>query len=479
MAREDYEVVIGLEIHAELKTKTKVFCSCENRFGDQPNTNVCPVCLGLPGALPVINKRAVELAIKAGLTFGCDINDVAIFERKNYFYPDLAKAYQISQLQKPLCLNGSITLDSGKVVRLNRIHLEEDAGKLVHVNATVGTLIDYNRGGVPLIETVTEPDINSAEEAVEFLTKLRSNLTFGDIAECRMEQGGMRCDVNLSVHKKGTPYGTRTEMKNLNSFKMVYRAINYEAERQIEILEQGGTITQQTRKWDDNKGKSFTMRSKEEAQDYRYFPDPDILPISVKLQDVERIREELPRLAPQRLKEYVETLGLPEYDAKILTQEKLVSDYFENCLKMYDNAKIVSNWIMTDVLRKLKETEQEQDINTVISPESLVDIIKMVEEKEITRVNAKELFEQICFTQDKPKSLAKKLGYLSTMTVEELLAVIEQVFEQNPKAIEDYKKEPEDIVNYLIGQTMRLTRGTAKVDIARPIIKDKLDELTK
>ncbi len=479
MAYEDYEVVIGLEIHAELKTKTKVFCSCENRFGDQPNTNVCPVCLGLPGALPVINKRAVELAIKAGLTFGCDINDVAIFERKNYFYPDLSKAYQISQLQKPLCLNGSITLDSGKVVRLNRIHLEEDAGKLVHVNEKVGTLVDYNRGGVPLIETVTEPDINSAEEAVEFLTKLRSNLTFGDIADCRMEQGGMRCDVNLSVHKKGTPFGTRTEMKNLNSFKMVYRAIKYEADRQIEILEQGGTITQQTRKWDDNKGKSFTMRSKEEAQDYRYFPDPDILPITVSREVVEHIRQELPKLAPQRLEEYVQVLGLPEYDAKILTQEKTTADYFEQCLSLFDSAKIVSNWIMTDVLRKLKEVEGDQDVYQVISPESLVAIIKMVEKKEITRVNAKELFEQVCFSDQDPKALAKKLGYLSTMSDEELIKIIDQAIEQNPQALQDYLKEPEDIINYIIGQTMRLSRGTAKVDIARPIIKVKLDELTK
>ena len=474
----EYEVVIGLEIHAELKTKTKVFCGCRNSFGAEPNTNVCPVCIGLPGTLPIINRRAVELAIKAGLCFGCDINDVAIFERKNYFYPDLCKAYQISQLQKPICLNGGITLDSGKVIRLNRIHLEEDAGKLVHINDNVGTLIDYNRGGVPLIETVTEPDINSAEEAVEFLTKLRSNLTFGDIADCRMEQGGMRCDVNLSVHKKGEPFGTRTEMKNLNSFKMVYRAIKYEAERQIEVLKSGGVIKQQTRKWDDNKGRSFIMRSKEEAQDYRYFPDPDILPVTISRELVEHIREELPKLAPERQKEYVEKLGLPEYDAKILTQEKSVSDYFEDVLKGFDNPKIVSNWIMTDVLRKLKEAETE-DINQVISVDNLVDIIKMVETKEITRVNAKELFEQVCFSDNNARKLAKSLGYLSTMTDDELIRIIDKVFDDNKQAVPDYKKEPEKVVNFFIGQTMRATRGTAKVDIARPLIEAKLKDLTK
>lgn len=475
---QEYEVVIGLEIHAELKTKTKVFCSCANRFGDEPNTNVCPICIGLPGTLPVINKKAVELAIKAGLCFGCDINDIAIFERKNYFYPDLCKAYQISQLQKPICLNGGITLDSGKVIRLNRIHLEEDAGKLVHVNATVGTLIDYNRGGVPLIETVTEPDINSAEEAVEFLTKLRSNLTFGDIADCRMEQGGMRCDVNLSVHKIGEPLGTRIEMKNLNSFKMVYRAIKYESERQIEVLKAGGKIKQQTRKWDDNKGKSFIMRSKEEAQDYRYFPDPDILPITISRDFVEHLRSELPKLAPQRRKEYIEDLGLPEYDAKILTQEKSVADYFENCLKYFNNAKVVSNWIMTDVLRKLKDL-QDGDINDVISVEQLCSIITMVENKDITRVNAKELFEKVCETHGDAKQLAKDLGYLVTMTEEQLNDLIQTVFEQNVQAVPDYKKEPEKVLNYFIGQTMRISKGTAKIDLAKPIIEKKLKELTQ
>ena len=277
---QDYDIVIGLEVHAELKTKSKVFCSCKNQFGSLPNTNCCPVCVGLPGALPILNKKAVELVIKAGLSIDSEINNLAVFERKNYFYPDLAKAYQISQLVRPICVGGYIDLKERRV-RVNRIHLEEDAGKLIHSTQAIGTLIDYNRGGVPLMELVTEPDITSADEAVEFLTKLRQRYIFADVADCKMEQGGMRCDVNISVKPKGsTVLGERTEMKNLNSFKSVHRAITYEANRQIEILRNGGKISQETRKWDDNHGKSISMRKKETSQDYRYFPDPDMLAVS-------------------------------------------------------------------------------------------------------------------------------------------------------------------------------------------------------
>lgn len=475
---KDYDIVIGLEIHAELKTNTKVFCSCRNSFGADPNTNVCPVCIGLPGTLPVINKKAVELTVKAGLCMGCDISPVAVFERKNYFYPDLCKAYQISQLQKPICLGGGIQLDSGKFIRLNRIHLEEDAGKLIHVNAAVGTLIDYNRGGVPLIEIVTEPDISSADEAVEFLAKLKSNLVFGKIADCRMEQGGMRCDVNLSIKPKGaTKFGTRTEMKNLNSFKMVHRAIEYEAQRQIEVIEEGGTIRQQTRKWDDNRGKSMTMRSKEEAQDYRYFPDPDILSIKIGKEVVDHIKSEIPRLAPERRVQYVE-LGLPEYDAKILTSEYFISEYFEECLKGYNNPKTVSNWVMTEVLRKLKERPSE-DLNDVISSKNLVDIMQMVESKEITRVNGKELFELVAFTDKDARATAKEQGMIVVFDADSLTKTIDEVFEQNAKAVPDYKDEPEKVMNFFIGQTMRATKGTAKIDFIKPIIIERLEKLNK
>lgn len=476
---KDYDIVIGLEIHAELKTNTKVFCSCKNAFGSEPNTNVCPVCIGLPGTLPVINKRAVELTVKAGLCMGCDISPVAVFERKNYFYPDLCKAYQISQLQKPICIGGGIQLDSGKFIRLNRIHLEEDAGKLIHVNSAVGTLIDYNRGGVPLIEIVTEPDISSAEEAVEFMTKLRSNLVFGQIADCRMEQGGMRCDVNLSIKPKGSAkFGTRTEMKNLNSFKMVHRAITYEAQRQMEVLEEGGVIKQQTRKWDDNRNKSFTMRSKEEAQDYRYFPDPDILSVAIGQDIVEGIRKEIPRLAKERQEYYVSALGLPEYDSKILTSEYYISQYFEECLKGYNNPKVVSNWVMTEVLRKLKEKPSE-DLNDVITSSNLIDIMAMVEDKTITRVNAKELFELVAFSDKDAKKTAKEQGMIVEFDADALTKTIEEVFAYNAKAVPDYKAEPEKVMNFFIGQTMRATKGTAKVDFIKPIIIKKLEELNK
>ena len=326
---DGYDIVIGLEIHAELKTKTKVFCSCKNEFGAQPNTNTCPVCTGMPGALPILNKRAVELAIKAGLSFGCDISRYSVFERKNYFYPDLSKAYQISQLVYPLCVGGKVELDSGKTIRLNRIHLEEDAGKLTHISKAVGTLVDYNRGGTPLIEMVTEPDFSSAEEVVEFLKKVRENLVFENIANCYMEEGGMRCDVNLSLKKKGTSeLGIRTEMKNLNSFKSVQRAIEYEAKRQAEVLSGGGVVIQETRKWNDDKGKSTSMRTKEQAQDYRYFPDPDILALNISDEDIERVKDEMVMLPAKRREVYQEEYGLPLYDAQILTSSKYISDYF-------------------------------------------------------------------------------------------------------------------------------------------------------
>ena len=390
---KQYDIVIGLEIHAELNTKTKVFCSCKNSFGETPNTNCCPVCVGLPGALPVLNKKAVENTIKAGLCVGCEINDLAVFERKNYFYPDLSKAYQISQLVRPICIGGGITLDSGKRIRINRIHLEEDAGKLIHKTKTIGTLVDYNRGGIPLMELVTEPDFSSADEAVEFLDKLRRTYIYSGVANCKMEEGGMRCDVNLSVKEKGSnALGTRTEMKNLNSFKMVKRAIEYEAKRQIEELENGGTIIQQTRKWDDNKGKSYSMRSKENSHDYRYFPDPDLLTVEIDRESVERIRKTIPLLAGDRIKIYVEQYNLPEYDAKILTNEKFVSDYFEKCLSLYSAPKQISNWIMTEILKILKENPCE-DLNQIISAENLVEIIKMVDTKEINRPNSKILLE--------------------------------------------------------------------------------------
>lgn len=470
----DYEIVIGLEVHAELNTKTKVFCGCKNGFGDKPNANTCPVCVGLPGALPILNKAAVEKTIVAGLTIGSQISPVAVFERKNYFYPDLSKAYQISQLVKPICVGGKITLDSGKEIRINRIHLEEDAGKLVHRDSE--SFIDYNRGGVPLIETVTEPDLSSAEEAGEFLEKLRNNFVYAGIAECRMERGEMRCDVNVSVRPKGsTKFGTRTEMKNLNSFRSVKRAIAYEAARQIEEIENGNTIKQETRKWDDERGKSYPMRSKEESQDYRYFPDPDILGVEIKQEVVDALRKTLPLLPSERKELYVSTYGLPEYDANILLSEKFISDYFDAVNKVVDKPKQVSNWIMVNVLKTFKEKFCET-LDEVISSDNLAQVILMVENKEITRANGITLYEKLCEEGGDARKLAKDLGYFSAgLSDEELVKIIDGIFEANPSAKGDYASNPDKVVNFFMGQLMKATKGAAKVEKARPIIIQKLE----
>ena len=480
MLSSKYDVVIGLEIHAELNTKTKVFCSCKNTFGEEPNTNCCPVCVGLPGALPVLNKKAVENTIKAGLSVGCSINNLAVFERKNYFYPDLSKAYQISQLVRPICIGGNIKLDNGKTIRINRIHLEEDAGKLIHKTKTIGTLVDYNRGGIPLIELVTEPDFSNADEAVEFLDKLRRTYIYSGVANCKMEEGGMRCDVNISVKPHDSKeLGIRTEMKNLNSFKMVKRAIEYESKRQIEELEKGNKIIQQTRKWDDNKGKSFALRSKENSHDYRYFPDPDLLTVEITQEDVEKIRSTRPELAQDRIKKYVEIYNLPLYDAKILTNEKFVSDYFEECLNLYNNPKQISNWIMTELLKVLKDKPNCENLNEIITKENLVSILELLDSKQITRPNSKILFENICFTSKNAKDVAKELGMLSSLSDEEIKDFVKQVINTNPDAILDFEKNPNKVIMFYTGKVMALTKGKANPITTQSFIKEILPNYLK
>lgn len=467
MSKSDYDIVIGLEIHAELNTKSKIFCSCQNKFGQEPNTNCCPVCTGMPGALPVLNKEAVKLTIKAGLSCGCAINDYAVFERKNYFYPDLSKAYQISQLVKPICVGGQITLDSGKVIRLNRIHLEEDAGKLIH--GLNETYIDYNRGGVPLIESVTEPDISSADEALEFLTKLRNRFIFSDVAHCKMEQGGMRCDVNLSVKRKGdTTLGTRTEMKNLNSFKSVARAIEYESNRQIELLEKGEKIIQETRKWDDEREKSFSMRSKEDSQDYRYFPDPDLLTVKIDTSIVDQMRKELPLSQEQRIEKYTTEYGLSSQETNILVSSKVVSDYFDSCVKLLNHPKEVANWVLTDIMRL------DFDDEIPISCENLTEIIKLLLDKKISRSNAKILFEKHLETKEDILTLAKKMDMLSQITKETIMQLLDEIIEQNPKAVQDYAKDANCVTQFFIGQVMKATKGKADGAFAREYIGSKL-----
>ena len=464
----DWDVVIGLEVHAELNTNSKVFCSCKNEYGSASNTNCCPVCIGLPGALPVLNKQAVKYTIKAGLALGCNINDIAIMERKNYFYPDLSKAYQISQLVKPICLNGGIKLSNGKFVRLNRIHLEEDAGKLIH-NENIGSLIDYNRGGVPLIEIVTEPDISSADEAVEFVTKLRNTLIYTGVAQCKMEEGGMRCDVNLSVKPKGSEtFGTRTEMKNLNSFKMIERAIKVETERQIDLIESGGKVVQETRRWDDVNEETVAMRSKETSQDYRYFPDPDILAVTISRQDVEDIRKTLPLLPEQLKDKFVNEYNLPEYDADVIIKDKEISTFYLKCVELLNEPKQISNWLMTNVLAKLKDDTLQ------ITPKQLTDIISLVLNRKISKQNGVELFELIWGTTDDALKIATNKKMINDMSADELYKIIDEILVNNPQVIPQYKTEPDKILNFLTGQTMRQTKGKADSKLVREYLISKL-----
>lgn len=472
--QDKYDVVIGLEVHAELKTNTKVFCSCPNKFGNEPNTNCCPVCIGLPGALPIINKKAVEYTIKAGLCMGCEINDVAVFERKNYFYPDLSKAYQISQLVKPICVGGGVWVQNHtKFIRLDRIHLEEDAGKLIHKNEQVGTLIDYNRGGVPLIEMVSKPDITCADEAVEFLNALRNNLIYANLADCKMEQGGMRCDVNLSIKPKGSNIlGTRTEMKNLNSFKSVARAIEYETARQIELIEKGEQVKQETRKWDDEKGKNFPLRQKEDSQDYRYFPDPDILAINIPRQIVEDLRQDIPTLPQERKKKYIEEYNLSEYDAEQLISDKKVSDFFDCVLNNYNEPKKVANWIMTELMKYINN---EDEINIGISVDDFVSILQMYDKKEIGQQNAKKLIELCSNGNIDARKLAKENNMLNDISIDEISKIVEEILTNNPKAVTDFAVNRDKVMTFFLGQVMRATKGKANPDDVKKIIISKLN----
>ena len=455
-----YDVVIGLEIHAELNTKSKCFCSCANEFGSAPNTNTCPVCLAMPGALPVLNREAVRKTILAGLAIDCKINDIAIFERKHYFYPDLSKAYQISQLVKPICLGGGIKLQSGKFIRLNRIHLEEDAGKLTHNAVRRISMVDYNRGGVPLIEIVTEPDISTAPEAVEFLESVRERLTFGGIANCRMEQGGMRCDVNLSLKPKGSKtLGNRCEIKNLNSFRSVARAIEYEAERQAEILDANGRIVTETRKWDEGKGKTLTMRTKEESQDYRYFPDPDIYTVKITEKDVADIKKTMPVLAHELRLKFTKEYGLSIYDANVLTRDKVIADFYLACIALYQNPKKIANWILTDVLARLKDTDA--DITAITTPKTLTEIVKMVEEGKVTKLVGLDMLDG-----------KVKLTDTAGVTDAEIKKILIELKNTNPKVAADYAQNPQKVVTFIIGQVMKTTRGKAKSDKVEILIKE-------
>ncbi len=468
-----YDVIIGLEVHAELKTETKCFCSCKNAFGGEPNSHCCPVCVGLPGALPVLNKKAVEQTIRAGLALGFEINNTAIFERKNYFYPDLPKAYQISQLEKPICINGHLRVFD-KDIPINRIHLEEDAGKLIHHGNV--SMVDYNRGGVPLIELVTdalkEPHMETADEAIEFLTKLREIYIYAGVADCEVEKGQMRADVNISLRPKGSKeYGTKVEMKNIMGFKSVHRAINYEIERQKEILDNGGKIEQETRKWDDEREESFTLRTKENSEDYRYFPDPDLLAVNISDEEIERIRKTMPMLPDELKKKYTEEYGLSEYDADVILADREIADLYNKCIELYNQPKTIVNWFTTEILARVKGGGKVE-----VSKENLVWIIKAVDERKIQRNSAKELLSSIWGTDLNAEAEAKKQGIMADLSSDVVMEVLNKVLMEKAEVVEQYKTEQDPkILNFLVGQVMKETKGKANAQEVMEKIKEKIN----
>lgn len=475
----EYEIVVGLEVHAELATKSKIYCGCTTQFGGEENTHCCPICTGMPGVLPVLNKSVVEFAVRAGLATNCEIADFSKQDRKNYFYPDLPKAYQTSQYDLPLCKNGHIDIEvDGAVKRIGitRIHIEEDAGKLMHDEWETGTLVDYNRCGVPLVEIVSEPDIRSAEEAKAYIENLKAILEYTEVSDCKMQEGSLRADVNLSVRPKGQKeFGTRTEMKNLNSFRAIVRAIEAETKRQISVLEEGGTVQQETRRWDDNKGYSYAMRSKEEAHDYRYFPEPDLTPIVLSREYVEAIRSSLPELPEARKKRYVSEYGLPEYDAGMLTSSKLLADFFEEAVAKSSNAKAVSNWIMGDLMRILKEKNMEVE-EIPFPAEYLAKLIALIDKGTISGTIAKKVFEKMFNSKKDPEVIVKEEGLEVVNDEGALVAVVQKILQNNPQSVADYKSGKEKAFGFLVGQAMKETRGKASPQVINKILKQELDK---
>ena len=474
---KNYETVIGLEVHVELATKTKIFCACSTEFGGAPNTHTCPVCTGQPGSLPVLNKQVVEYAVAVGLATNCTITQYSKFDRKNYFYPDNPQNYQISQLYLPICRNGHVEIETAsgkKNVRIHEIHMEEDAGKLVHDEWEDVSIVDYNRSGVPLIEIVSEPDMRSAEEVIAYLETLRQTIQYLGASDCKLNEGSMRADVNISVREAGSPkFGTRTEMKNLNSFKAIAHAIEGERERQIELLEMGRKVVQETRRWDDNKESSHAMRSKEDAQDYRYFPEPDLVPIVVSDEWIADIKKKQPELRPQRLARYEKEYDIPEYDAKILTESKHMADVFEATTKICNKPKKVSNWLMGETMRLLKEKDMEPE-NISLSPVNLAKLIELVDAGTINSSVAKDVFEKIFDEDIDPEKYVEDKGLKSMNDEGELKATIQGILDANPQSVADYRSGKEKALAFLVGQTMRATKGKANPAIVNKILKELL-----
>lgn len=472
-----YETIIGLEVHIELATQTKIFCACPTAFGGEPNTHTCPVCMGMPGTLPVLNRQVVEHALAVGIATNCEITRYCKFDRKNYFYPDNPQNYQISQLYLPICRNGGIEIETEtgkKTIGIHEIHMEEDAGKMIHAEDGSYSLVDYNRAGVPLIEIVSEPDMRSAEEVIAYLEKLRLIIQYLGASDCKLQEGSMRADVNISVRKMGeTKLGTRTEMKNLNSFKAITRAIAGERARQIKLLEAGEDIIQETRRWDDAKECSYPMRSKEDAKDYRYFPEPDLPPLVISDEWIRRVKDRQPELRTQKQERYAKEFGLPAYDIDIITASKPLADLFEATTALCGQPKKVSNWIMGETMRLLKEKEMEpEDIR--YSPEHLAELIALIDAKVITGTVAKEVFEIMFDTDVSPNRYVEENGLKTVCDETALRTAVEEVLVLNPKIVEEYRNGKEKVIGFLVGQTMKAMQGKADAAHINRLLKELL-----
>ena len=475
-----YEVVIGLEVHVQLKTQSKIFCACSTEFGKPPNANTCPICLGMPGVLPVLNKKVVEYAIKACLATHCEVQPLSRFARKNYFYPDLPKGYQITQFELPIGLNGYINIQTNgtpKKIGLTRIHLEEDAGKSIHgenLGSPGRSYVDYNRTGVPLIEIVSEPDLRSPAEAREYLVQLKAILDYAEVSDVNMEEGSLRCDANVSLRPVGQKeFGTRTELKNINSFKFVQKALEYEIERQTKVLDQGDAIVQETRLYDSTKGITFPMRSKEEAHDYRYFPEPDLVPTVCDEAWIDAIQQSLPEMPEQKRDRFVREYEIPEYDAGVLTTSKALADYFETCVKRFDKPKIISNWIMGDLLRELKNDDKEIE-DCPVTPERLTDLLKLIDDGTISGKMAKTVFEEIYQSGKPAAEIVKEKGLTQITDESALLKMVEDVIAANPGQAADFKNGKDKLMGFFVGQVMQASKGQANPALVNKLLKEKL-----
>lgn len=476
---KQYETVIGLEVHVELATKTKIFCGCSTEFGGAPNTHTCPVCTGMPGSLPVLNRRVVEFALKAGLAANCKIHRYCRFDRKNYFYPDNPQNYQISQLYLPICYDGFVEIETSqgkKKIRIHEMHMEEDAGKLIHDEWEDCSLVDFNRSGVPLIEIVSEPDMRSAQEVIAYLEKLRCMMQYLGVSDCKLQEGSMRADVNLSVREAGSEiFGTRTEMKNLNSFKAIARAIEGERERQIELLEEGRAVVQETRRWDDNKESSHAMRSKEDARDYRYFPDPDLPPVHISDAWIEELRASMPELREEKQHRYQKEFGLPAYDAGILTESRHLSGLFEEVARLCGNAKKTANWFMVEVLRLMKDKGMEPE-QVRFTPLHLAELLLMIEKKEVSAQNAKKVFEKVFEEDIDPVLYIEEKGLKIVEDKGLLTDTLNMILDENPGPLAELLGGKEKVFGFFVGKMMKELKGKASPDAVREALTEEIEK---